>query len=63
MRPPVPDDGVLVKGSIGVLAVMTFIIGLYSAPVVEMASRSASGLLSPTPTSARFSGHNRHQSS
>ncbi len=44
---PVPEAGPLVKGSIGVLAVMTFVIGLYSAPVVEMASRSAGELLAP----------------
>jgi len=44
---PVPDAGPLVKGSIGALAVLTFVIGLYSAPVAEMSSRSAGELLSP----------------
>lgn len=44
---PVADAGPLVNGSLGTLAVMTFLIGLYSAPVVEMANRSASELLDP----------------
>lgn len=44
---PVQDAGPLVKGSLGALAVMTFVIGLYSAPVVEMSGRSAGELLSP----------------
>lgn len=44
---PVPEAGALVKGSLGALAAMTIVIGLYSAPVVEMASRSADALLNP----------------
>lgn len=44
---PVQDSGPLVKGSLAALAVMTVVIGLYSAPVVEMSSRAAGELLSP----------------
>lgn len=44
---PVPEPVPLVKGSLGALAVMTFVIGLYSAPVVEVSNRSAGELLEP----------------
>lgn len=44
---PAPDTRSLVKASLGSLAVTTFIIGLYAAPVVNVASRSADELLSP----------------
>ncbi len=44
---PIPDAGALAKGSLGGFAVMTLVIGLYAAPVVEMSSRSAGELLSP----------------
>jgi multicomponent Na+:H+ antiporter subunit D len=46
---PLDTSGPLVIGSLSALAAMTFIIGLYSAPVVEMSNRSAAELLSPEP--------------
>jgi len=40
-----PND--LVKGSLGALAALTFLIGVYSAPLVDMSMRAAAALLSP----------------
>ncbi|MCR9257202.1 MAG: Na+/H+ antiporter subunit D [Alphaproteobacteria bacterium] len=45
--PPAPEFGNLVKGSLGALAALTFLIGLYSAPVVKASTRAAADLLAP----------------
>ncbi len=41
------DGGAVLKGTLGALAAVTFILGVYSAPVAGMASRAAAELLAP----------------
>ena len=41
------DGGALMKGALGALTVLTFVLGIYSAPVANMAGRAASELLAP----------------
>ncbi len=42
-------EGRLLYASLGALAILTFAIGLYSAPVVEASTRAAGELLAPGP--------------
>jgi len=42
-----PDGGPVLKGALAVLVVATFVIGIYSAPVVDLSLRAAGDLLTP----------------
>jgi len=41
------NNGALMKGALGALAALTFVIGVYSAPIVDMSARAAAELLAP----------------
>ncbi|MBS28777.1 MAG: Na+/H+ antiporter subunit D [Alphaproteobacteria bacterium] len=41
------NDSTLLKSALGALAALTFVIGVYSVPVVDMSSRAAAELLAP----------------
>ena len=41
------DGGLLMKGALGALTVLTFVLGVYSAPVTSMSGRAAADLLAP----------------
>lgn len=43
------DGGFALRGALGALAVLTFAIGVYSAPVANVSARAASELLAPGP--------------
>lgn len=45
----VETGGFAVKGALGALTAVTIVLGLYSAPAVNMSMRAASDLLSPQP--------------
>jgi multicomponent Na+:H+ antiporter subunit D len=42
-----PNGGAVLKGALGALAALTFVIGVYAAPVVDMSARAAAELLAP----------------
>ncbi|MBO6782460.1 MAG: Na+/H+ antiporter subunit D [Alphaproteobacteria bacterium] len=41
------DGGMVLKGALGAMAALTFLIGIYSAPVAELSGRAAAELLAP----------------
>ena len=48
-RAVVPGGGSALRGALGALAVLTFAIGVYSAPVATVSARAAAELLAPGP--------------
>lgn len=44
-----PDGGFAMRGALGALAALTFAIGVYSAPVVNVSARAAAELIAPGP--------------
>lgn len=43
------DGGSVLRGALGALAAVTFLIGIYSAPVANLSARAAGELLAPAP--------------
>ena len=41
------DGGAVMKGTLGALTILTFVIGVYSAPVVNASGRAAAELFAP----------------